>query len=144
MCFFGCFDISHSETIYEIYQKLCSCHIFCVFIILPTSLKNVQLLSNALGTICGLKKSSWFTGFIVILTQTYIYNISLLVFAYFPWTPKNVVRYMSKKSRRVSILIHEFMDIIPGKHTRLECNTKNKTKLHNPKYDSSEPVRRIF
>ena len=143
MCFFGCFDISHWQNIYEIYQKLCSCHILCVFIILPTSLKNVKLLSNALRTICALKKS-WFTGVIVILTQMYIYNISLLVFPYFSWTPKNVVTYMSKKSRRVSILIHEFMDIIPGKYTRLECNRKNKTMLHNPKYDSSEPVRRIF
>ena len=144
MCFFGCFDISHWQNIYEIYQKLCSCHILCVFIILPTSLKNVKLLSNALRTICALKKSSWFTGFIVILTQMYIYNISLPVFPYFSWTRKNVVTYMSKKSRRVSILIHEFMDIIPGKYTRLECNRKNKTRLYNPKYDSSEPVRRIF
>ena len=144
MCFFGCFDISHWQNIYEIYQKLCSCHILCVFIILPTSLKNVKLLSNALRTICALKKYSWFTGFIVILTQMYIYNISLPVFPYFSWTRKNVVTYMSKKSRRVSILIHEFMDIIPGKYTRLECNRKNKTRLHNPKYDSSEPVRRIF
>ena len=143
MCFFGCFDISHWQNIYEIYQKLCSCHILCVFIILPTSLKNVKLLSNALRTICALKKS-WFTGVIVILTQMYIYNISLPVFPYFSWTRKNVVTYMSKKSRRVSILIHEFMDIIPGKYTRLECNRKNKTRLHNPKYDSSEPVRRIF
>ena len=46
--------------------------------------------------------------------------------------------------RRVSILIYEFMDIIPGKYTLLECNKISKARLCNPKYDSSEPNRRIF
>ena len=44
-------------------------------------------------------------------------------------------------SRRVSILIYEFMNITPGKYTLLGCNRINKARLRASKYDSSEPIK---
>ena len=94
MWFFNSFDISLSENAYEIYlwmlMKSCFCHIFCIFINLPTSLKNVWLLSNALATIFALKKSSCFTVFIVILTQIYIFTMIMSVCVFLCISRKNL------------------------------------------------------
>ena len=43
--------------------------------------------------------------------------------------------------RRVSILIYEFMNIIPSKDTLLGCNRINKAWLQASEYDSSEPIK---
>ena len=43
--------------------------------------------------------------------------------------------------RRVSILIYEFMNIIPSKDTLLGCNRINKARLRESEYDSSESIK---
>ena len=43
--------------------------------------------------------------------------------------------------RRVSILIYEFMNIIPSKNTLLGCNRINKARLRSSEDDSSESIK---
>ena len=41
---------------------------------------------------------------------------------------------------RAIILIYEFMNIIPGKYTLLECNGISKARFRASEYDSSESI----